>query len=114
MRFLGLCQLALLLVCLPVGKTTSIRFRIRNAGASREFRILVVETQNLLSHHQPQIQMLSLAAGESREIPVELNVPANPPKYSSDTVIITATAASGLPTTNSAIAEFSIKNPAAH
>jgi hypothetical protein len=99
---------------LPAGKTTSIRFRVRNAGAAREFRILVVDTKNFLSHQQPQTKTLSLAAGESREISVELNVPANPPNYSRDTVIITATAASGPPTTNGAVAEFSIKNPAAH
>jgi hypothetical protein len=95
---------------LPAGKTSAIRFRIRNAGAAREFRILVVDTRNFLTSHEPR--MLSLAASESREVPVELNIPANAPAYPHDTVVITATATSGPPTTNSAVVEFDVKTAA--
>lgn len=91
---------------LPAGKTVPLRFKIRNAGAARKFRILAVDTKNFLTSHEPQI--LSLGAGESREIPVELNIPANAPGYARDTVIITATSTSGPPTTNSAVVEFDV------
>lgn len=92
---------------LPAGKTVSLRFNIRNAGAARDFRILAVDTKNFLISHEPQV--LSLAGGESRELPVELNIPANPPGYSRDAVIITATATSGQSTTNSAVLEFRVR-----
>ena len=97
---------------LSAGKTVPIRFKIRNAGAARNFRILAVDTKNFLASHEPQV--LSLAGGESREVPVELNIPANTPGYTRDTVIITATSTSEPVTTNSAVIEFDVKAPAAN
>jgi hypothetical protein len=97
---------------LPAGKTVPIHFKIRNAGVARSFRILAVDTRNFLSSHEPQV--LSLAASESHEVPVELNIPASVPKYTRDTIIITATAASGPPTTNSAVVEFGVKTAPAN
>lgn len=97
---------------LPAGKIIPIRFNIHNAGAARDFRIQVVDTRNFLSNHEPQT--LSLAGGESRELPVELNIPASTPGYTRDTVIVTATSTSGPPTSNSAVVEFGIKVPASN
>ncbi|HXH50475.1 MAG TPA: hypothetical protein VNM47_14120 [Terriglobia bacterium] len=97
---------------LPAGKTVPIRFKIRNAGAAREFRILAVDTKNFITSHEPLL--VSLAGGESREVPVELNIPANTPGYTRDTVIITATSTSEPVTTNSAVVEFDVKAPAAN
>jgi hypothetical protein len=92
---------------LPAGKTIPLRFNIHNAGAAREFRILAVDTKNFLTSHEPKL--MSLAAGESRELRMDLNIPPNTPGYTRDTLIVTATAASGTPTTNSAVVEFDIK-----
>ncbi len=92
---------------LPAGKTVPLRFKIRNAGEAREFRILAVDTKNFLTSHAPQL--LSLAGGESREFPIELNIPVNTRGYTRDTVIITATATTDPPTTNSAVVEFDVK-----
>lgn len=97
---------------LPAGKTVSVRFRIRNAGAAREFRILAVDTRNFLTSQEPQL--LSLSGGESRELPVELNIPANTPGNTRDTMILTATATSGTPTANSAVVEFDVKTAASN
>lgn len=97
---------------LPAGKTVPVRFKIRNAGAARDFRIQVVDTRNFLLNHEAQI--LSLAGGESRELRVDLNIPPNTPGYTRDTLIVTATAASGTPTTNSAVVEFGVKVPASN
>jgi hypothetical protein len=94
---------------LPAGKTVPVRFKIRNAGPAREFQFLAVDTKNFLTSHAPKL--LSLAGGESRELPVELNIPASTPGYTRDTVIVTATSTSGLPTTNSAVVEFDVKGP---
>lgn len=91
---------------IPAGKTVPIRFRIRNAGAAREFRILVVDTKSFLAGHEPQV--LALSGGESREVPVELTVPAGTPAYTRDTVIVTATSTSAPATTNSVVVEFDV------
>src|SRR5690242_6003374 len=95
----------------PAGKTLPIRFKIRNAGAAREFRILAVDTKSFLVDHEPQV--LSLGGGESREVPVELKIPAGTPAYTRDTVIVTATSTSAPATTNSAVVEFDVTAPAA-
>lgn len=97
---------------IPAGKTVPIRFKIRNAGAAREFRILIVDTKNFLSTHEPQV--LPLGAGESREVAVDLNIPAGTPAYTRDTVIVTATSTSGPATTNSAVIEFDVAAPASN
>lgn len=95
----------------PAGKTLPIRFKIRNAGAAREFRILAVDTRSFLAGRAPQV--LSLGGGESREVPVELKIPAGTPAYTRDTVIVTATSTSEPATTNSAVVEFDVTAPAA-
>jgi hypothetical protein len=94
----------------PAGETAAFHFKIRNAGAARNFRIQVVDTRNFLSSRRPR--MLSLAGGESRELPVELNIPASTPGYTRDTVIVTATSTSGPPTSNSAVVEFNVAGSA--
>lgn len=96
---------------LPAGKTVPLRFNVRNAGAARDFRVQVVDTRNFLSSREPRT--LSLASGETRELPVELNIPLLTPAYTRDTVIVTATSTSGPPTTNSAILEFDVSKSAA-
>lgn len=96
---------------IPAGKTVPMRFKIRNAGAAREFRIQAVDTKSFLTRQEPQV--VSLGGGESREVPVELRIPAGTPAYTRDTVIVTATSASAPATTNSAVIEFDITAPAA-
>lgn len=91
---------------LPAGKTVPVRFKVRNAGAPRNFRIQVVDTRNFLSSRESRV--LALAGGESRELPVELEIPAGTSAYTRDTVIVTATSTSGTPTTNSAVVDFTI------
>jgi hypothetical protein len=95
---------------LPAGKTVPIRFKIRNAGATREFRILAVDTKNFITSHEPLL--VSVAGDESREVLVELNIPVNTPGYTRDMVIITATSTSEPVTTNSAVIEFEVRPPA--
>ncbi|HEX5412759.1 MAG TPA: hypothetical protein VFZ27_12995 [Terriglobia bacterium] len=95
---------------IAAGKTVPIRFKVRNAGAAREFRILIIDTKSFLPRNEPQV--LSLGAGESREVAVELKVPAGTPAYARDTVIITATSTSDPVTTNSAVVEFDVTAPA--
>ncbi|HET7212168.1 MAG TPA: hypothetical protein VFL79_01150 [Terriglobia bacterium] len=96
---------------LPAGETVPLRFKVRNAGAARDFRVQVVDTRNFLSSREPRT--LSLSSGETRELPVELNIPLLTPAYTRDTVIVTATSTSGPPTTNSAILEFDVSKSAA-
>ncbi|HET7101811.1 MAG TPA: hypothetical protein VFJ52_11725, partial [Terriglobia bacterium] len=95
----------------PSGKSLPLRFKVRNAGPAREFRILAVDTKNFLTSRTPQL--VSLASGESREVTVELNIPASTTGYTRDTVIITATATSGPPTSNSVVVEFRVADSAA-
>lgn len=95
----------------PAGKVAALRFKIRNVGEAREFRVLAVDTKNFLTSHEPQV--VSLGGGESREVPVELNIPATTTGYTRDTVIITATATSDPPTSNSAVVEFRVADSAA-
>ena len=96
---------------IPAGKTVPMRFTIHNAGAAREFRILAVDTRSFLADHEPQV--LILGGGESREVPVELKIPAGTPAYTRETVIVTATSTSAPATTNSAVVEFDVTAPAA-
>lgn len=93
---------------LPAGKSSTIHFKIRNAGTARQFRILVVDTKNFLSSREPRIRTLSLESGELREIPVIFDIPAAASRSARDTVIITATSTSGLHTTNSSVVEFDV------
>lgn len=93
---------------LPAGGNVRVRFKVRNAGATRDFRVQVVDTRNFLSSREPRT--LSLASGETRELPIEFSIPPRTPAYTRDTVIVTATSTSGPATTNSAIVEFNVSN----
>ena len=66
----------------------------------------MVDTRNFLSIRESRV--LALAGGESRELPVELEIPASTPAATRDTIIVTAKATSGTPTTNSTVVDFTV------
>jgi hypothetical protein len=90
------------------GGTAQTSFTIKNTGEARTFQITVTDVHQFVTRVEPR--QINLGAGQSATIRVELKVPAGTPPATSDDVIVLATSTSGVPTTNSSIANFSVRN----
>ncbi len=85
------------------------KFTVRNLGVPRTFKITVTDTRGFVGDVEPR--ELALGAGESGTIRVRLQVPAAPPPGAEDEVVVVAASTADPPTSNSAVARFSVASP---
>jgi von Willebrand factor A domain-containing protein 7 len=96
---------------LTAGSTQQIAFTVRNIGVSRTFKITVTDSHHFVSKVEPK--ELSLGAGESGTVRVDLTVPAGTAPGVGEDVVIVAASTAGPPTSNSSVVHFSVSSAGA-
>lgn len=91
---------------LPPGKTTAVKFNVRNIGPPSNFRIVAADSKRFVSRVDPEA--LSLETGASATVTVDLSVPPGTPPGTGLDLTITAASTSSPVTTNSAVAHLSV------
>jgi von Willebrand factor A domain-containing protein 7 len=91
---------------LSPGATRQAVFTVRNLDTPRTFRITVTDTQRFLAQVEPK--ELSLGAGESRTVRVDLAVPQGTKTGIRDDVVLLASSIQGPATSNSSVVHFSV------
>ena len=91
---------------LTAGGTTPVIFTLRNVGASGTFKITVTDGHQFVSQVVPR--ELSLGAGESGSVRVQLTVPAGTAPGIGDDVVVVATSSAGSAASNSCVVHFSV------
>lgn len=88
------------------GATTRVTFAVRNLGLRTTFRIVAVDSRQFVSQVNPQ--ELTLQAGSSGLVTIDLSVPSDAPAAGGSTLTVTAESRSGPSTTNAAVKRFDI------
>jgi len=91
---------------LTAGGTTPFTFTLRNVGAPGTFKITVTDGHQFVSQVVPR--ELSLGAGESGSVRVQLTVPAGTAPGIGDDVVVVATSSAGSAASNSCVVHFSV------
>jgi von Willebrand factor A domain-containing protein 7 len=86
---------------LPAGSTQQIAFTVRNIGFPRIFNITVTDSHQFVGEVEPK--KLTLGAGESGTVRVDLTVPAGTAAGLGEDVVIVAASTLGPPTSNSSV-----------
>lgn len=89
---------------LPPGSTTTLRYDVENLGPDRTFRIVGFNADNFITRLQPAI--LTLAAGATGTVEVDLTVPTGTPADTDVSLTVTATALTDPTVTNSATTDL--------
>jgi hypothetical protein len=95
---------------LPAGSTKQATFKVRNIGSPGTFRITVTDARQFVSRVEPK--ELSLGAGESAIIRVDLTVPGGTAPGVGDDVVVVATSTAGPGTSNSSVVHLSVSSGA--
>jgi von Willebrand factor A domain-containing protein 7 len=95
---------------LSPGNNKQIAFTVRNIGPPRTFKITVTDTHKFLNNVEPK--ELSVGAGESGTVHVELAVPAATASGVGDDLVIVAASTAGPPTSNSSVVHLSVSSSA--
>ena len=93
---------------LTAGRTIQVSFTVQNLGAARTFKLTVTDAQRFLSGVEPQ--QLTLRAGESSTVRVDLTVPPTAAPGTGDDLVIVAASTSGPPTSNSSVVHLSVSS----
>jgi von Willebrand factor A domain-containing protein 7 len=93
---------------LPAGSTQRIAFTVRNIGFPRIFNITVTDSHQFVGEVEPK--KLTLGAGESGTVRVDLTVPAGTAAGLSEDVVIVAASTLGPPTSNSSVVHWSVSS----
>lgn len=93
---------------LAAGGTQQIAFTVRNINVAHTFNITVTDAHRFVSAAEPK--QLTLGAGESSTVRVDLSVPAGTEAGTGDDVIIIAASTAGPPTSNSSVVHFSVSS----
>src|SRR5258707_6338909 len=96
---------------LPAGSTRQITFTVRNFGSPRTIKLTVTDAHQFVSQVEPK--ELTLGAGESGAVRVNLAVPAGTASGVSDDLVIVAQSTAGPPTSNSSVLHLSISSSGA-
>jgi uncharacterized membrane protein len=96
---------------LSAGSTAHAAFTVRNIGAPRTFNVTVTDAHKFISAVEPK--QLTLGAGESGIVRVDLTVPAGTAAGIGDDVVIVAASSTGPPTSNSSVVHFSVSSSSA-
>jgi von Willebrand factor A domain-containing protein 7 len=94
---------------LPAGSTQQIAFTVRNIGFSRTFNITVTDSRHFVGRVEPK--QLTLGAGESGTVRVDLTVPAGTAAGLGEDLVIVAASTVGPPTSNSSVVHSSVSTP---
>ncbi len=84
---------------LPAGRTTTLRFNVSNLGGVATFQIVAADNKGFVSRVQPTL--LTLGAGGSGVVQVDLSVPAATPPATVVSLVTTATSTADPTITNS-------------
>ncbi len=90
---------------LPAGRTKHVTFTVRNIGFPRTIKLTVADAHQFVSKAEPK--ELTLGAGESGTVRVDLAVPAGTAPGADDLVIV-ARSTTGPPTSNSSVVHLSV------
>jgi von Willebrand factor A domain-containing protein 7 len=96
---------------LSAGNTSPAAFTVRNIGAPRTFTVTVADAHKFVCAVEPK--QLSLSAGESGIVRVDLTVPAGTAAGVGDDLVIVAASTTGPPTTNSSVVHLSVSSSTA-
>jgi hypothetical protein len=91
---------------LPPGSKMQATFTVRNIGSPRTFKMMVTDSRRFISNVEPK--ELSLSAGESGIIRVDLSAPAGTAPGTGDDVVVVATSTAGSATSNSSVVHLSV------
>lgn len=94
---------------LSPGSTERVAFNVENFSAPRSFKITVTDAHQFVTQVEPD--ELTLGAGESGIVRVDLTVPGTA-WGAGDDVVFVATADAGPPTSNFSVVHFSVSDPA--
>lgn len=86
---------------LAPGSTKQAVFAVRNLGQARTFKVTVTDARRFVTKVEPKD--MTLGAGQSGMVHVELAVPAGTATGSGDDLVILAASTSGAATTNSSV-----------
>jgi len=89
---------------LPPGSTTTLRYDVENLGPDRTFQIVGFNSNNFITRLQPSL--LTLAAGATGTVEVDLTVPSATPADTDVSLTVTATATTDPTVTNSATTDL--------
>jgi hypothetical protein len=95
---------------LSPGGTTQVAFTVRNLAVLHTFKITVTDTHQFVAKVEPK--ELTLGAGETGIVQVDLTVPAGTEPGVVDNVVFVATSVSGPATSNFSVAHFSVSSAA--
>jgi hypothetical protein len=93
---------------LSPGSTKQVAFTVRNFAVPRTFKITVTDAHQFVSKVEPK--ELTLGAGESGTVQVDLTVPAEASPGVGDSVVFVATSVAGPATSNSSIVHLSVSS----
>jgi von Willebrand factor A domain-containing protein 7 len=93
---------------LSPGSTKQLAFTVRNLAIPRTFRIRVTDAHQFVGKVEPK--ELTLGAGESGTVRVDLIVPAETAPGVGDNVVFVASSVTGPATSNSSVVRFSVSS----
>jgi len=93
---------------LSPGSARQIAFTVRNIGSARTFQMTVTDAHKFVSKVEPK--ELSLGAGESGVVRVDLTVPATAAPGIEDDLVIVAASTTGPATSNSSVVRLSVSS----
>ena len=96
---------------LAAGSTSHVSFTVENVGFPRTFHITVTDAHQFVSKVEPK--ELTLGAGKSGTVRVDLTVPAGTAPGIGDDVVIVAASTAGPPTSNSSVVHLSVSSSGA-
>ena len=91
---------------LPAGGTQHVAFTVRNIGSPRTIKLTVMDAHQFVNGVEPK--ELTLGAGESGTVRVDLAVPVGTAAGIGDDLVISAQSTAGPPTSNSSILHLSV------
>jgi von Willebrand factor A domain-containing protein 7 len=91
---------------LAAGDAKRVSFAVRNAGAPAKFNVTVTDAKHFVSQVVPR--ELTLGAGESGTIRVDLTVPAGTAAGIGDDIIVVVSSTTGPATSNSSVIHVSV------
>jgi hypothetical protein len=93
---------------LPAGSTKEVAFTVRNLAFSRTFKITVTDAHQFVSKVEPK--ELTLGAGESGTVRVDLTVPPSTAPDVREDVAFVASSVIGPRTSNSSVVHFTVSS----
>lgn len=91
---------------LPAGSTKHAVFAVRNLGPARAFKITVTDARKFVTGIEPK--EMTLAAGQTAMVHVDLTIPAGTASGTGDDLIIVAASTTGASSSNSSVVHLNV------